>query len=159
MMWLYGAAHHHQRRRTVQLSLNQALMSLIGLCGLMLPGILKQLNSAEWLKGIIAGVVVAAASAGEVLLGGKITGNTSADFALFAAAFSALLAGPLKPLDSYLTESWFNVVKPKAAAQATPVLTPRASATASQATAPDLRRVPQGWPPQGDTQGSSNSGG
>jgi hypothetical protein len=65
------------------------------------------------------------------------------------------LAGPLKPLDSYLTENWFNLVKPKV--PSTPVLTPRASATASQATAPDLRRVPPALPPQSDTQGKNGT--
>ncbi len=91
----------------------QQLTILLPVLGTLLPGIVKQLHGNNLVNGLLAGAVVVASAFGYVLLGGKITGNPSLDVPVIIAAIASLLAGPLKPLDQYLTENWFNVVKPK----------------------------------------------
>jgi len=127
----------------------QILMALIAFAATTLPGLLKQDGLPSGINGVIAGVVVIAGAVGEVLVGGKLTGNPSADIALFAAAFSALLAGPLKPLDAYLTSNWsFFKAKP-ATVQVTPA---NGAARAAQ------RRQPY-YPPSQNSNGDGLSGG
>lgn len=91
----------------------QQLILLLPVLGTLLPGIVKQLHGSNLVNGLLAGAVVVASAFGYVALGGKITGNPSLDVPVMIAAIGSLLAGPLKPLDQYLTENWFNFVKPK----------------------------------------------
>ncbi len=91
----------------------QQLTILLPVLGTILPGLLKQLHGNNLVNGLLAGLVVVGASVGYVALGGHLTGNPSIDVPVMIAAIGSLLAGPLKPLDQYLTENWFNVVKPK----------------------------------------------
>lgn len=78
------------------------LIPLSSLAALLLPGILKADHFSAWANGIIATVVVALFAGATVWAGGQFTGNVAADWALFAAAYSALLSGPLAPLDKWL---------------------------------------------------------
>ncbi len=87
------------------MNLSDILIPLSSLAALLLPGILKRDAWAEakpWLNGIIAGAVVALLAALTVWAGGQFTGNVVSDWALFAGAYGALLAGPFAPLDQYL---------------------------------------------------------
>lgn len=102
------------------------LVPLSALIAMVLPGILKSDHWADWINGIIAGVVVALFAALSVWAGGQFSNNLVVDWALFAAAYSALLAGPFAPLDSYL-QSALNLpfLKP-APANPNPVRVPTA---------------------------------
>lgn len=91
----------------------QQLILILPVLGTLLPGIVKQLHGNALVNGLLATFVVLLASIGYVALGGKLTGNPAVDVPLLTTTISALLAGPLKPLDQYLMENWFNVVKPK----------------------------------------------
>lgn len=83
-------------------SLALALPWLTSFAALTLPGILKndRLNPA-W-NGILAGLAVILFAFLTALSGGKLTGNLWQDTGILAGLFSAALAGPLKPLDSFL---------------------------------------------------------
>jgi hypothetical protein len=106
------------------MQLSDILIPLSSLAALLLPGLLKSDHLSDWLNGVIAAAVVAIFAAATVWAGGQFTGNLVADWALFAAAYSALLAGPLRPLDSWL-QSALNLpfLKP-APANANPVRVP-----------------------------------
>lgn len=108
------------------MQLSDILIPMSSLAALLLPGVLKADHFSDWLNGIIAAAVVALFAGATVWAGGQFTGNLVADWALFAAAYSALLAGPLHPLDSWL-QSALNLpwVKP-APANANPVRVPTA---------------------------------
>lgn len=84
------------------MQLSDVLIPLSSLAALLLPGILKADHFSDWANGIIAAIVVALFAALTVWSGGQFTGNLAVDWALFAGAYSALLAGPLRPLDSWL---------------------------------------------------------
>lgn len=101
----------------------------ISIVALVLPGLLK--NDAwaltkPWLNGLISGAVIAVFAGLAVWAGGNFSPDVLADWALFVAAYSALLAGPLKPLDEFL-QSALNLpfLKP-APANANPVRVPTA---------------------------------
>lgn len=106
------------------MQLSDILIPLSSLAALLLPGILKADHWPDWVNGIIAAAVVALFAGATVWAGGQFTGNVAADWALFAAAYGALLAGPLRPLDSWL-QSALNLpfLKP-APANANPVRVP-----------------------------------
>jgi len=84
------------------MNLSDILIPLSSLAALLLPGVFKQDGLADWKNGLIAGFIVALFAALSVWAGGQFTGNLVADWALFAAAYSAMLAGPFAPLDSWL---------------------------------------------------------
>lgn len=84
------------------MNLSDILITLSTLSALLLPGIFKRDGLEDWKNGLIAGAVVTIFAALSVWAGGQFTGNLVADWALFAAAYSALLAGPFAPLDSWL---------------------------------------------------------
>lgn len=131
------------------MQLSEVLIPLSALAALVLPGILKADHWPDWLNGIIAAVVVALFAAATVWAGGQFTGNLAVDWAVFAAAYSALLAGPLKPLDSWL-QSALNLpfLKPApvnanpvtslgtSAVVPTPITLPGANAVPPRASAP-----------------------
>jgi len=106
------------------MQLSVILVPLSALAALLLPGILKADHFSAWVNGIIATAVVALFAGATVWAGGQFTGDLAADWALFAAAYASLLAGPLKPLDAYLQSAlhlpW---VKP-APASASPARVP-----------------------------------
>lgn len=95
------------------MQLSDVLIPLSSLAALLLPGVLKADHFSAWINGVIATVVVALFAGLTVWAGGQFTGNVAADWALFAAAYSALLAGPLRPLDQWM-QSALNLpwVKP-----------------------------------------------
>ena len=106
------------------MQLSDILIPLSSLAALLLPGVLKSDHLSDWLNGVIAAAIVALFAGASVWAGGQFTGNVAADWALFAAAYAALLGGPLKPLDQWLqsalTLPW---IKP-APANANPVRVP-----------------------------------
>lgn len=111
----------------------------ISIVALVLPGLLK--NDAwaltkPWLNGLISGAVIAVFAALAVWAGGNFSPDVLADWALFVAAYSALLAGPLKPLDQFL-QSALNLpfLKP-APANSNPVRVPVAIAMPPDPTKP-----------------------
>lgn len=109
------------------MQLSDILIALSSLAALLLPGVFKRDGLADWKNGLIAGVIVALFAGLSVWAGGQFTGNLVADWALFAAAYSALLAGPFAPLDSWL-QSALNLpfLKPPTPANANPVRVPTA---------------------------------
>lgn len=76
---------------------------VLSAAALVLPGILKSDGWPDWANALVAGAVVALFAGLTVWSGGRWTSNVYADWALFATAYSALLAGPLKGLDEALT--------------------------------------------------------
>lgn len=84
--------------------MNQALIAIFTVMALALPGVFKSDKLADWQNGTIALVVVALFSLLTVLVGGRLSGNVTADWALFAGIYGALLGGPGKPLDDWLME-------------------------------------------------------
>lgn len=109
------------------MQLSAILIPLSTLAALLLPGLLKADHWPEWLNGLIAGAVVAIFAGLSVWAGGQFTGDLAADWALFAAAYGALLAGPFKPLDQWIQSSLHLPFLPKPApANANPVRVPTA---------------------------------
>ena len=78
------------------------LTTLYTLLALLLPGAFKSDGWPAWVNGIVSGIIVTLFAAATVWAGGAFTGNVAADWALFTSAYAALLAGPFKPLDSWL---------------------------------------------------------
>lgn len=126
------------------MSLTTIIPILLSLIALATPGILKRDTLADWQNGLLAGGTVAIFASLTVWSGGHITNNLAADWTLFATAYSAALAGPLAPLDSYLTSNlnlpWLkpapinsNPVRvPVALTMPAPGVPPRASAGQDQ---------------------------
>lgn len=108
------------------MQLSDILIPLSALAAILLPGLFKRDGLADWQNGLIAGFIVALFSALSVWAGGQFTGNLVADWALFAAAYSALLAGPFAPLDSYLTSALNLPFLKQAPVNANPVRVPTA---------------------------------
>lgn len=111
------------------MQLSDILIPLSSLLAIILPGVLKNdawAVSKPWLNGIIAGAVVAIFAALTVWAGGQFTGDLVADWALFAGAYGALLAGPFAPLDSYLQSALHLPFLKPAPANANPVRVPTA---------------------------------
>lgn len=98
----------------------------ISIVALLLPGVLKSDGWPDWVNGLISGGIIAIFAGLSVWAGGNFSPDVLADWALFVAAYSALLAGPLKPLDSYL-QSALNLpfLKP-APVNANPIRVPTA---------------------------------
>jgi len=105
------------------MQLSTILIPLSSLAALLLPGLLKADHFSAWINGVIAAVVVAVFAAATVWAGGRFSPNLAADWAVFAAAYSALLAGPLAPLDSWL-QSALNLPWVKPAPATNPVRIP-----------------------------------
>jgi len=124
------------------MQLSDVLIPLSSLAALLLPGVLKSDHLSAWLNGVIAAAIVALFAGLTVWAGGQFTGNLVADWALFVGAYSALLAGPLKPLDSWLQSAlvlpW---VKP-APANANPVTSLGTKAVAPLTLPPGSSSVP-----------------
>lgn len=108
------------------MQLSTILPIAISLVALLLPGILKQDGFAAWINGLISGAVVAIFAALAVWAGGNFSPDVLADWALFVAAYSALLSGPLQPLDAFLQSALtLPFIKP-APVNANPVRVPSA---------------------------------
>lgn len=108
------------------MSLSTILPIAISIVALLLPGILKQDGFAAWINGLISGVVVAVFAGLAVWAGGNFSPDVLADWALFVAAYSALLSGPLQPLDAFLQSALtLPFIKP-APANGNPVRVPSA---------------------------------
>lgn len=124
----------------MQLTLSTIIPILLSLIALAAPGILKRDTLADWQNGLIAGVTVAAFASLTVWSGGHITNNLAADWTLFATAYSAALAGPLAPLDSYLQSNlnlhWLKPAPVTPAPLPTPVAIPLPSNVPPRASAP-----------------------
>lgn len=84
------------------MQLSVLLPILISIVALILPGLLKSNHFPEWANSLIAGGTIAILAGLTVWAGGQFTPDIWADWGLFVAAYSALLAGPLKSLDIYL---------------------------------------------------------
>jgi len=84
------------------MSLTTILPIAISIVALLLPGVLKSDGWPDYVNGLISGGVVALFAGLAVWAGGNFSPDVLADWALFVAAYGALLAGPLKPLDQYL---------------------------------------------------------
>lgn len=89
----------------MQLTTTTIVPIVLSLIALVAPGVLKRDTLSDWQNGLIAGGTVAIFATLTVWSGGHITNNLAADWTLFATAYSAALAGPLAPLDSYLTSN------------------------------------------------------
>lgn len=125
--------------------LSDLLISLSSLLAIILPGVLKNDAWAEtkpWLNGLIAGAVVVLFAALTVWAGGKFTGDLVADWALFAGAYGALLAGPFAPLDQYLQSALHLPFLKPAPVNANPV-----TAFGTKATVPTPIQLPAGSTP------------
>jgi hypothetical protein len=131
------------------MQLPDILITLSSLAALLLPGLFKRDGLADWKNGLIAGFIVALFSALSVWAGGQFTGNLVADWALFAAAYSALLAGPFAPLDSWL-QSALNLpfLKP-APANSQTVRVPSALVMPGSSPIPPRASAGQQEPPAG----------
>src|SRR5262249_17787861 len=87
------------------MQLSTILPILLSIIALVLPGVLKSdawALTKPWLNGLISGAVIAVFAAFAVWAGGNFSPDVLADWALFVAAYSALLSGPLAPLDQFL---------------------------------------------------------
>lgn len=87
------------------MQLSTLLPILISIIALILPGVLKSdawALTKPWLNGLISGATIALFAGLAVWTGGNFSPDVLADWALFVAAYGALLAGPLKPLDEFL---------------------------------------------------------
>lgn len=98
------------------MSLTTLLPIAISIVALLLPSILKSDGWPDYVNGLISGGVVAVFAALAVWAGGAFSPDVLADWALFVAAYGALLSGPLKPLDHYLQSTLFlPFLKPRPA--------------------------------------------
>lgn len=127
------------------MALTNILIGILTLLALSLPGIFKADRLADWQNGLIALAIVALFSFLTVLVGGRLTGNFATDWAAFAAAYSALLAGPARPLDDWLTSN-FNLPFLKPGTQ--PISTQTVTTKATPASIPTPILMPP--PPKGD---------
>lgn len=129
----------------MQLTFTTIVPIVLSLIALAAPGVLKRDTLADWQNGLLAGGTVAIFATLTVWSGGHITNNLAADWTLFATAYSAALAGPLAPLDSFL-QSNLNLpfLKP-APANPQPV-----TGVGTRAVAPTAIPLPQAsTPPDG----------
>lgn len=111
------------------MQLSDILIPLSSLLAIILPGVLKNDAWAEtkpWLNGIISGLVVAIFAGLTVWAGGQFTGNLAADWALFAGAYGALLAGPFQPLDQWIQSALHLPFLKPAPVNSNPVRVPTA---------------------------------
>lgn len=108
------------------MQLSTIIIPLSVILAVILPGIFKADHWPDWLNGLIAGAVVAIMAALTVWAGGQFTGDLVADWALFAGAYGALLAGPFAPLDSYLQSALHLPFLKPAPANSNPVRVPTA---------------------------------
>jgi hypothetical protein len=82
--------------------LNAILPTIISIVALILPGLLKYYRLPDWANSLIAGSTIAILAGLAVWTGGQFSPDIWADWGLFVAMYSSLLAGPLKALDVYL---------------------------------------------------------
>lgn len=94
----------------MQSTVQNLLLIILPLLGLILPGVLKQDKFAPLANSVISGIVVVLFSGATAYTKDQFGPNFFIDAGIVLAGISALLSGPLKGLDAFLQSNVFALI-------------------------------------------------